>query len=460
MMLPTRSQKKKQKIVPKLKTVSGTRVIKSPQKQNWLKYLAFLIFVLIVMMIYKRQTIIDYIFNQQSSFSFQIIDKAVAQDIIPGKKKLLESEIILDKVSWRPLIGLDGFQVRSSFDIEQLSCSDLGHDLYQLAVILYPEEKINEKFLIKLRDCVLKLPKDHPVKRWMKSQVAPKPLDEADAGASKFLEEIINSQFNLITDVKMRGKIISLLDKLPQNTLPEQMLRSYLYLMIGNVSRSDNILKEIACSPPRVNWEKSSRITSIYHKVARQNIRQIIYKLDHHPADRKMFQIFSLYLKTFMNDKNLLKILDETDTSEIESKLDLKVIEKLAPSFIHYLRLTNLSDNQRISTMRGEKYPQDEQSYWFWAFVEIEPLVSDFMLPEMIRLEKDDQLWFIYLLDNEKLSDLVSAKSGKSFLPGRRPFLKEGLNDTHSFMMSLYKLIELGDINSILVQKTADYLIE
>jgi hypothetical protein len=71
-----------------------------------------------------------------------------------------------------------------------------------------------------------------------------------------------------------------------------------------------------------------------------------------------------------------------------------------------------------------------------------------------------DQLWFIYLLENEKLADIYSKRSGRTFLPGRRPFLKEGLLDNQSFMMSLYKLIELGDINQDLVVRTTDYLIQ
>ncbi len=353
---------------------------------------------------------------------------------------------------------MDGFLVRASFEIEELTCIDLSNDLYQLAVILYPEEKINEKFLIKLRDCVLKLNQDHPVKRWMKSLAAVKPLTEKEQRVSKFLDEIINSQFNLITDVKVKSEIISILDSLPSNTLPEQILRSYLYLMIGNVARSDNILKEMAGSPPRVNWEKSGKPYGTYHKIARNNIKQIFRKLSHHPADRKMFQIFSLYLRTFMNDENLLMILDEIDTSEVEKKMGLKIIETLAPSFVHYMRLSELSENHRIKELRSSKYPLDEQAYWFWAFLDIDPLVSNVMLSELMRLEKDDQLWFIYLLDNEKLADLVSTKTGKSFLPGRRPYLKEGLNENQSFMLSLYKLIELGDINQTLVHQTSDYL--
>lgn len=99
------------------------------------------------------------------------------------------------------------------------------------------------------------------------------------------------------------------------------------------------------------------------------------------------------------------------------------------------------------------------QSYWVWPFTEIDPLISEVMTNELMKLEKEDQLWFIYLMENEKLADLYSSKSGKSFLPGRRPFLKACLNDHHTFMMGLYKLIELGDINPELVLRTSEQLI-
>lgn len=305
----------------------------------------------------------------------------------------------------------------------------------------------------------MKLPETHPVKRWMKSTAATKPLSKEEQKLHKFLSEIIASQFNLITDAKIKNEIINILDEVPENTLPEQLLKSYLYLMIGNITRSDNILKGIIGSPPRVNWEKSGKSGSFFHRIAVAEAKQIFSKFGRHPADRKMFQLFSLYLQSFYNDPNLIAMADETDTSEVDSKIGLKVIETFSPAFVHYIRLTNLSETHRMRDLRRPKYPLEEQSYWFWAFMDIEPLISDYMLPELVRLEKDDQLWFIYLIENEKLADLVSKKSGKSFLPGRRPFLKEGLNDKRSFMMSLYKLIELGDINHDLVLKTTDYLI-
>lgn len=314
--------------------------------------------------------------------------------------------------------------------------------------------------MIKLRDCVLKMPEQHPVKKWLKWIGRSKPLSTSELEEKRFILEMINSQFNLITDLKVKNRIISSLHKIPENTFPEQMLKSYLYLMIGNVTRSDNIIREITRTPPRVNWEKTGLRPGLYHKIARDELKQIFHKLSHHPADRRSFELLSLYIQNYFNDPGLLSIASETDTSEIDAKLGLKYIEGISQSLVYFLRLSRLSENGKFKALRNTaKYPLDMQSYWFWAFTDIDPLVSEAMTTELFKLEKDDQLWFIYLMENEKLSDLYSSKSGKSFLPGRRPFLKDSLNEPRTFMLGLYKLIELGDINPELISRTVDQLI-
>lgn len=80
--------KKKTKITPRLKSHSGSRVVKTPKKQEWIKYVGLFIFVMLVLMIYKRQKIMDFIFGDEVSFiSLSLINEAVAQEEIPEKKK-------------------------------------------------------------------------------------------------------------------------------------------------------------------------------------------------------------------------------------------------------------------------------------------------------------------------------------------------------------------------------------
>ena len=431
------------------------------KRQSWMRYLLILGFLFLFMMIYFRNSIINHFFDGEITSTISLISSAHAQEAdAPAKKKrLLESSISLDKIVFSPVISLEGFRVETTLDIEELTCNDLNNDVYQLGVILYPPEKFNEKFLIKLRDCVVKLPDSHPVKRWMKDVAEVHPLTKKEQKTQDFVKEILNSQFNLITDLKIKTEIINILNEIPENTLPESLLKSYLYLMVGNIARSDNILRSIINTSPRVNWEKTGRAGGPFHRLVQENIRQIFTKLGRHPADRKTFQLFVLYLQSFYNDPELLALADSVETSEAEARINLKIMESHAPSFINYLRLSRMGENKRIAYLRSTKYPHDEQSYWFWPFMDIDPLISDAMVPELERLDKEDQLWFIYLIENEKLADLFSKKSGRSFLPGRRPFLKESLNSKASFMMTLYKLIELGDINDSLVLRTTEHLI-
>lgn len=335
----------------------------------------------------------------------------------------------------------------------------MKNDVHQLGVILYPPEVLNEKFLIKLRDCVLKLPEDHPLKRWMKWAAMTKRSKGDEAKTQVMLNEIINSKFNLITDHKVKKETIQLLHSVPENTLSELLLKSYLYLMIGNITRSDNILRSIMKTTPLENWQRFESNPSFYHRIATAHAQELLQKLSKHPTDRRTFQLFILYLTKFYNDENVQNLVSDLEKGDIESMLDLKYVEGIAPSFVHFLRISRMGENRRMKLLRDlEKFPLEEQAYWIWPFIDIDPLISEQMVDELAKLEKTDELWFIFLMNNEKLADLYSKKHKRSFLPGRRPFLKSKLSDERSFMLSLYKLIELGDINPELISSTINFL--
>jgi hypothetical protein len=456
----TETKKKNNGIIKSKSSVQTPK--KALKKQSYLKYMGIITFLCLFFLVYFRKAIIRSLFEGEvTTHSFSLINTAHAQDKEPEqKKKLLDSSFVLEEVTFRPSIGLDGFKVISTFDIEEISCEDLSNDIHQLGIVLHPPEVINENFLIKMRNCVLKLNDSHPVKKWMKWVAQSKPLTQKQQEKQKFLVDIINSQFNLITDVKIRNRLVDIIDETPQTTLPEITLKSYLYLMVGNVTRSDNILKEFINASPRTNWERSGLHGSFYHFLAKEQFAQLIKRLSRHPADRRVFELFSLYLQSFYNDEALILIADDVNTTATEAKLDLRNIQGIAPSLVKYLRLSKLGESQRFNILRDlNRSPLDFQSHWVWPFFEINPLISEFMLPELERVEESDETWFIYLMNDEKVADLFSKKVGKSFLPGRRPYLKKNLNLPPKFMMSLYKLIELGDVNQELVIKTVDHLI-
>lgn len=451
----------------KKNNVTKNKVTEAPQKyspplkkQNFLKYIGIIGFIILFCLIYYRKTVIKTLFKGEIISALSIIPDAhadEAQGVL--KKRILDSATVYEKVTFSPVIGLEGFRVVSSFNIEDVNCSDFNNDIYQLGVLLYSPEVINENFLIKMRDCVVKLDENHPLKKWIKWIGAVRPISKETQEQRDFLLEIINSQYNLITDLKLKTQITNTLVDIPEKTIPEKILKSYLYLIIGNVSRSDKILRDFINQNPKESWIENHSKVSTFHVLAKDQLRQIFKKLEKHPADRSAFQLFLLYLKTYFNDEALLNIVSDFSTSSIESKLDLKFFRGMAPNLVDFFRLSGRSENRRLTLLRDlERYPLTMQAYWVWPFININPLVSEEMSKELKKLEKEDELWFIYLLNNERLADMY-YKTGKSFLPARREFLKKTILEKKHSMMAIYKLIEMGDINDDLINKTRDTIL-
>lgn len=84
--VPTEIKKKNNVVVrPK----SSTQVKKKPlKKQSWLKYVGYLGFVILLMLVYFRKSIIEYLFQGElTQFSTSFISVAHAQEALPEKKK-------------------------------------------------------------------------------------------------------------------------------------------------------------------------------------------------------------------------------------------------------------------------------------------------------------------------------------------------------------------------------------
>ena len=360
-------------------------------------------------------------------------------------------------MTFKPSIGLEGFRVISTFDIETFNCQKLENHIYQLAVILYPAELVNEKFLINVRNCMVKLPDSHPVKKWLKSQSTPKKPDPKDEKKIEFLNEMLNSQFNLITDQKVKTQVISLISDIPGTTNIEQLLKSYLYLMIGNITRSDNLMKSVISQSPREFYQGFSMNNSYYHRLTLEHLDKVLRKFSRHPADRLSFSLLNLYIQSYLNKTDLLELSDEVAPEELGEKLGLAYTERMAPELVRYGRLKSMTEKRKFRNLRLPKYSEEMQCYWVWAFIDISPLVSESMAAKVKSLDEADPLWAIYLLDDEKLADLYFKKGGQP-LSRRRGYLRKNLENPRDFMLSLYKLIQLGDIDEGLVQEVSRFM--
>ncbi len=329
--------------------------------------------------------------------------------------------------------------------------------IFQIGVILYPPDLINEKFLISLRNCIPGLNNKNPVKKWITSQASSSRPSAKDQVDINFLTEMLNSQFNLITDQKIKTSVINEIGKIPGDTNLERLLKSYLYLMIGNITRSDNILKSIISQPPRTFFQGVKKSESLYHKISRGNVDKILRKMSRHPADRLTFYLFSLYLNEFTNRTDLLELLDDIAPDDMKERLGLSYTLSVSPGFVSYYRLIDMSEKRRIKNLRMKKYSFEMQSLWVWAFMDIDPLISESMVPRMKILESEDPLWLIYLLADEKLSDMY-FKNGGLPISRRRPILRKQILVHEDFMLTLYKLLEIGDIDEGLVNSVSQFM--
>ena len=360
-------------------------------------------------------------------------------------------------MTFRPLVGLEGLRVSSAIDLEQFTCAKLESPTFQLGLVLYPPELINEKFLINVRNCMGKLSEDHPVKKWLKLQSSPLKPDPKQQEKIDFLSEILTSPFNLITDQKVKNKVIQILTDIPETTNLEKLLKSYLYLMIGNLTRSDRLLKSIITQPPRVFYKGYSVKASVYHKLTASNADKVLRKFSRHPADRLTFFLLTVYLKSFANRPELIELIEDLDLSNLNEKLKLSYAERIQPDLIGHIRLAKMSEKRRIKNLRSPAYTPSMQGQWVWPFMEVSPLVSEVMVSEVKLLDQTDPLWAIYLLDDEKLADLYMNKGGVS-IARRRTFLRAHLNQSDDYMLTLFKLIEIGDINDELVLNVSNFL--
>lgn len=429
---------------------------KKHPKQDWVRFLGIFIFLLLFLIIYFRKNILKTFFDKEASSFF--ISKVYAQDESPVKKKrILDSEVLIDDLTFKPQLGLDGLRVVSSFQIEKLSCEKINSPVFQLGIILYPQELINEKFLISIRDCILKLSESHPVKKWLKAYSSqPKP-DAKEQEAIDFLNEILNSQFNLLTDQKIKSKVIALLSEMPDQTNVEKILKSYLYLMIGNITRSDKILKSLIDERPRNFYKGFNSYSSLYHRTTLLHLDKVLKKFSRHPADRLTFYLFTIYVKNFLNKPDLLELVDELDIDKVEGKMSLAYTERIAHDLVNTTRLARMDDERRMKKLRTSDLSLEMQSYWVWPFIDVDPLISETTVKQVKGLDQSDPLWAFYLLDNEKLADLY-FKDGGVPISRRRSFLREQLSSQEDFMLTLYKLIEIGDIDEGLVQKVSLFM--
>jgi hypothetical protein len=303
---------------------------------------------------------------------------------------------------------------------------------------------------------MIKLPNKHPVKQWINFLSTNTQIETSTQEGLEVLIEALNSPFNLITDQKIKSRLISILNKIPNETDLEKLLRAYVYLMIGNVSRSDLYLQGIFQKSPATFFQGYRPWNSVFQRLTEQHLKKVLEKLSRHPSHRINFYLLTVYLHLYSNNPELLNILGGLDI-DLHKQLELAHVRRLAPDLIEAKRLSEMSDNRRFNEIREGKYEGSYLANWVWPFMDHETQGSGELTKLFNQFEKDNYLWLLYLLDDEKMTDHY-LKTEKVSVTKRRQNVREKLRDPTQFMMALFKLIEMGDLGDDVVASTLDFL--
>lgn len=453
--LPHEEQKKNK---PKLRTTKKTanKATIPIKKHSYLKYLFVLFILLLLSLTYFRKEVIKFLFDGEMT-KLSLISPVYAQTEIREvkKKSFIADEVILEGVRFRPEVGLNGLHVISQIDISSIKCENVQTDILKLGFLLFPTDRFNEKILIKIRECVSTDTGSGVLAQWLKSIDQKRELSKSEQKKKKILTEVLNSPYNLISDQNLKSKLTTILTEMPEDTLGETLLKSWLFLMLGNITRSDNLLKDFINTAPYYNWKKRTINPSFYHTLSVEFLDNILSKIAKHPSDRLLFNLFSEYILAYYSDEVLFYKIRGVYSGMGAGKINLEYVKRLAPPLVHHLRLKLLTDSGKVKFLReSTDISWEEQSLWHWPFLHLDSYMSDAIYPTLKKWESIDQLWFIYLMHSEKILDIWTKGSGKSFIHGRRQFLRGHLSGP-DFMLALYKLIEFGDIDNTLVDSVA-----
>ena len=330
-----------------------------------------------------------------------------------------------------------------------------------MAIILYPPDLLNEKLLIKIRDCMINLKSNHPIKKWVLA-VSMSDKSKNEIQEEKFIVEIINSKFNLITDQKIKNKVIKILGTLDESSVERIILKSYLYLMIGNITRSDNLLLQITNMTPFKFYQGGESKIDDLDKLVEMNLDKILDKFSRHPADRDVFFLFVEYLRNFTNQKDLLDNLNSiSNQDEIEEKINFKYVLQKSPGLCNFLKLKKLGKQSYQKKIQDLKlYPPDFQVDWAWIYLGFPKYYTQSHKEAFLEKDKMNPLWSSYLTSDEKLSEIYRSKTTRKAPSQYRHFFRENLKQKTTFMLALSKLIELGDVDESLVNETSEYLMK
>ncbi len=315
-------------------------------------------------------------------------------------------------------------------------------------------------FLIKLRECLPQIASNVSLNAWY-SHLTEAKKNLLNPEEEKLLLDVIFSQFNLIIDKNIKSKIIKVIQELNEESLDQIILKSYLYLIIGNTARSDNLLKNFFLTRPFENWKRKNNLKSKYSQIIKNNFGQILKKIKNHPSDRAYFQYFCEYLYTFYTLEDFYGVNQFCSGIDNFEKINNEYSRNIFFPFSNYLSFDFFNQDKKIEFLL-EEFKKDKDIFfsWYWPlWTEINYFRPE-VLDELNQIEKKDEFFVIFILNNNLLIDLYTQRFKKSSIYGRVSLLKKYFENRSTAMLSLYKLLESGYVDSYLVDYMSRYLID
>ncbi len=463
--VPVHDVSQNKKKINKTKSAKSSEP-KAPLKNDhgFIKYFGLFAFVLLLFLIYFRNTIMTYL---SSATLIPAVYAQEASEEVQKKNFFLDQVIEIEGVKFKPDLGLEGLRIVSEVNTEVLSCSKLNDVVMQLGIILYPQDLHNESFLKRIRDCVIPLDDAHPVKKWIKNLGANKSVRPTPEQVEHltFLDSLLNSGFNLITSPEQKTKIVRLINLLNGEQLPDRILQSYLYLLIGNIAQSDSLLIKTFKISPFYYWTKYPFEKTFWSEAISLRIEKIFERLSKHPADRTNFRLFAKYMGTFFNDSSLRESADQFfDEDEITEKMKLKVYQVKGGDFTTFLSYKSQGAKKRRVAVKSDVLNRDPKDFpWYWYFFkEFHNLPKNekvlVLNPYFEDKSDDSQLFFLLMAGNDTgVMEAFYQGKGISEIKHKRQFYMKLFNDTSYWPLALLHLIEMGNINQEMVDKIMQY---
>ena len=122
----------------------------------------------------------------------------------------------------------------------------------------------------------------------------------------------------------------------------------------------------------------------------------------------------------------------------------------MAPDFLSYLKLKNERQDTFQNLIKKKKYNFNFFAYWLVPFSDLDIPFNLEYVQDLKKMSHDDLLWFNLLISDEKTADFYIKNSGGG-LEKNRTELRSQLNNESDFMLILFRLIQLGDIDKTIV---------